>query len=164
MKKILAVTMTTILLALSLTACGGAGSSAFKEAGDYIGTWAEESAERVIMMVRESEDMEGYYDIVVTWREDLPQKDMYFMHGKLEDDGTLTYTDCIYVIRYYEDDETYSDEVDYTNGTGVISYDDKTLSWTERDGETDEVTSTKFIKADDLAIEWPATEIVVSNE
>ena len=54
--------------------------------------------------------------------------------------------------------------MDYTNGTGVISYDDKTLSWTERDGETDEVTSTKFIKADDLAIEWPATEIVVSNE
>lgn len=74
MKRILAITMTTILLALSMTACGSAGSSASGAAGNYIGTWAE------------------------------------------------------------------------------------------RDGETDEVTSTKFIKADDLAIEWPSTEIVISNE
>lgn len=88
-------------------------------AEEYVGEWAESTAERVVATIAKSEDGSGY-DVEITWREDLPQKDVYTMHIDGEEPDSWFYTDGMHVLRTFSDDETYTDEVQYEDGTGYF--------------------------------------------
>lgn len=112
----------------------------------YAGTWAEKSAERIVLQI-DPTDEEGWYDIEITWREDLPQKDVYDMRAHLQDDGSLYYDNCRYVIRTFEGDD-FTDDVQYESGSGLLNYDAdaQELYWTDYEVDKQENVTT-FIKA-----------------
>lgn len=113
----------------------------------YLGTWAEKTAERVVLHVTPANE-EGWYDIEITWREDLPQKDVYDMRAHLQDDGSLYYDNCRYVIRTFEGD-SFTDDIQYQSGSGLLYYDEDAgeLYWTDYEVDSKENVTT-FIKAD----------------
>ena len=76
---------------------------------------------------------EKEFQVYVTWREDLPQKEIYKMNAKYQEDGSLYYEDCKYVIRTYNEDGTYSDELQYKDGSGLLWYSptEALLYWTD---------------------------------
>ena len=119
----------------------------------YAGTWAEMTSERVVIMVDPAEE-ENWFDVTVTWREDLPQKDLYTMKAHYQEDGSLYYEDCTYVIRTFNSDGTFSDELQYENGAGLLNYqpDEDILYWTDYELDPQENVQ-EFIRNDDLRIE-----------
>ena len=118
----------------------------------YPGTWAERSAERVVLTIRPSEE-EDWYDAEITWREDLPQKDVYTMRAHYQEDGSLYYEDCTYVIRTFGEDGTYEDAVQYEDGAGLLyfSADEDVLYWTDYEVDPQDDNVTVFIRADQYA-------------
>lgn len=115
------------------------------EADVYSGEWTEKSAERIVMSINPSNEA-GWYDIEITWREDLPQKDVYDMRAQLHDDGCLYYDNCRYVIRTFADDGSSSDEVKYENGSGLLNFDRDAdlLYWTDYELPPEENVTTFF--------------------
>jgi len=118
-------------------------------ADEYVGEWAESTAERVVATVTKSEDGSGY-DIEITWREDLPQKDVYTMHVDGEDPEQWFYADGLYVIRTFTDDGNYTDEVQYEDGTGMfyLCKADGLLYWTDYSAMEQVSVVTTFKAAD----------------
>nr|MCR4712589.1 hypothetical protein [Clostridia bacterium] len=115
--------------------------------------WAEQTSERVIIMIGPAEE-EDWFDVVITWREDLPQKDLYTMKAQYQEDGSLYYEDCTYVIRTYNADGTHTDELQYEDGAGLLNYepDEAVLYWTDYTLDPSENVQ-EFIRNDELAIE-----------
>ena len=115
-----------------------------------MGTWAEKISERVTITVDPAIGDEGWHDVQITWREDLPQKDVYDMRAKYQEDGSMYYDNCRHVLRTYNDDGTFEDEIIYENEAGLLNLDLDTmvLYWTdyEQDKESDARVQT-FIKA-----------------
>lgn len=128
----------------------------------YAGTWAEQSAERVVLTL-DPADEDGWFEAEITWREDLPQKDVYTMQAQYQEDGSLYYEDCTYVIRTFEEDGSFTDEVQYEDGAGLFWYDPDadTLYWTDYETGPEE-NVTEFIKADYLA-EEAAEELITTG-
>lgn len=164
MKKVVSAILVVCMLC-GLTGCA-VGTTAETESAEqsaadfetasaesYPGTWAEQTAERVILTIKESDEPD-WYDAEITWREDLPQKDVYTMRAHYQEDGSLYYEDCTYVIRTFEEDGTYTDELQYENGSGLFSYSPSAelLYWTDYTLDPSENVQT-FIRADDLAPE-----------
>ena len=164
MKKAIALLLTGSMLASVLTAVYGAPAirvqaeaaevleeedESSEDAADiYGGLWAESTAERVVLTL-EPTDEEGVFDAEITWREDLPQKDVFTMQARYQEDGSLYYEDCTYVLRYFEDDGTFTDELQYEDGSGLFWYDPdaELLYWTDyTEDPEDNVVS--FIRAD----------------
>lgn len=119
----------------------------------YEGTWAEKTSERVVIVVEPTSE-KGWFDVTITWREALPQKDLYTMRAHYQKDGSLFYDNCRYLVRTFSDDGKYKDDVKYTNGSGLLKLDlaDKVLYWTDYKASPGE-GSQAFIKNDSLKIE-----------
>ena len=115
---------------------------------NYEGNWREKSAERVVADISKN-SATGLYDVEITWREDLPQKDVYTMSAEYKDDGTLYYENGVHVIRTFEKDGSYSDDVQYENGTGVfkLDIDSNEISWTDNNEKSEENVQV-FIKGE----------------
>ena len=164
MKKAIALLLTGSMLASVLTAVYGTPvirvqaeaaevleeeDEASEDPADiYGGLWAESTSERVVLTL-EPTDRAGIFDAEITWREDLPQKDVFTMQARYQDDGSLYYEDCTYVLRYFEEDGTFTDELQYENGSGLFWYDPdaELLYWTDyTEDPEDNVIS--FIRAD----------------
>ena len=75
----------------------------------------------------------GWFDVTITWREALPQKDLYTMRAHYQKDGSLFYDNCRYLVRTFDDNGKFKDDVKYTNGSGILKLKlaDKTLYWTD---------------------------------
>ncbi len=116
---------------------------------NYVGEWAESTAERVVATIAKSEDGSGY-DVEITWREELPQKDVYTMHIDGEEPEDWFYSDGTHVIRSFNDDGTYTDEVQYENGNGYFYYckADGLLYWADYTVEELSESITTFKVAD----------------
>lgn len=119
----------------------------------YAGTWAEKTSERVVMAIEPTGEA-GWFDVTITWREALPQKDLYTMRAHYQKDGSLYYDNCRYLVRTFDDNAKFTDEVKYTNGSGLINYDKdaKVIYWTDYKKSKSENVQT-FIKADNYKIE-----------
>ncbi len=87
--------------------------------GGFVGVWAEKTSERVVLKIAEASEA-GKYDIDITWREELPQKDLYKMTAGEDENGKLVYSDCKYCVRHY-DNGNFSDTFEYHDGTGYFS-------------------------------------------
>jgi len=124
---------------------GAASEAAAQEEDVYLGEWSEQSAERVVCRIDPAGE-EGFYDIQVTWREDLPQKDVYDLRAKLQDDGSLYYDNCRYVIRTFEKDGTFSDDLQYEHGSGLFWFDPDAglLYWTDYEVKPEENVTVFF--------------------
>ncbi len=110
-------------------------------ANKYNGRWAEKISERVVMDIY-SNDSE--YQIFITWREDnLAQKDIYRFNAKPDKNGKLIYKDGIHIYRYYDDQNKYTEKIDYTDGSGYITADSTGLIWADYKDNT----KTEFIRA-----------------
>ena len=118
-------------------------------AEDYPGNWAEKISERVVISITPAEE-DGWFDVLVTWREDLPQKDVYTMKAQYQTDGSLYYEDCLYVIRTFGEDGSYEDEEQYRDGSGLFWYDrdEEVLYWTDYEVEDKEERVQTFIRVD----------------
>ncbi len=118
-------------------------------AEDYLGNWAEKISERVVISITPAEE-DGWFDVLVTWREDLPQKDVYTMKAQYQTDGSLYYEDCLYVIRTFGEDGSYEDEEQYRDGSGLFWYDrdEEVLYWTDYEVEDKEERVQTFIRVD----------------
>lgn len=119
----------------------------------YEGTWAEKISERVVIVVEPTAE-KGWFDITITWKEALPQKDLYTMRAHYQQDGSLFYDNCRYLVRTFSDDGKFTDEVKYTNGSGLLKLDlaDDILYWTDYK-ESPSEDAQAFIRANDVKIE-----------
>ncbi len=115
---------------------------------EYEGLWAEKTSERVVISIASKEE-EDLFDVVITWHEALPQKDLYTMTARYQDDGSLYYEDCTHVIRQFADDGSYEDTVQYEDGSGLLWYaaDEETLYWTDYTVEDKEERVQTFVRA-----------------
>ena len=52
----------------------------------YAGTWAEKTSERVVIAIEPTLE-KGWFDVTITWKEALPQKDLYTMRAHYQKDG-----------------------------------------------------------------------------
>lgn len=119
----------------------------------YEGTWAEKTSERVVIVVEPTVE-KGWFDVTITWREALPQKDLYTMRASYQKDGSLFYDNCRYLVRTFTDDGEFKDDVKYTNGSGLLKLDlaSKTLYWTDYKKSPGEEAQA-FILNNDLKVE-----------
>lgn len=119
----------------------------------YEGTWAEKTSERLVIVIEPTSE-KGWFDVTITWREALPQKDLYTMRAHYQNDGSLYYDNCRYLVRTFSDDGKYKDEVKYTNGTGLLRLKlaDQVLYWTDYKASPGE-GSQAFIQNNSLKIE-----------
>lgn len=119
----------------------------------YAGTWAEKTSERVVIVVEPTLE-KGWFDVTITWREAIPQKDLYTMRAHYQKDGTLFYENCRYLVRTFDDNGKFTDDVKYTNGSGILKLKkkDNTLYWTDYKLSPGSNTQA-FIKNDSLKIE-----------
>ncbi|MEE3374452.1 MAG: hypothetical protein VZR25_04805, partial [Acutalibacteraceae bacterium] len=119
----------------------------------YEGTWAEKTSERLVIVVEPTVE-KGWFDVTITWREALPQKDLYTMRAHYQKDGSLFYDNCRYLVRTFDDNGKFKDDVKYTNGSGILKLKlaDKTLYWTDYKLSPGSNTQA-FIKNDSLKIE-----------
>lgn len=119
----------------------------------YLGNWAEQTSERVVIAIEPTEE-NGWFDVTITWKEALPQKDLYTMRAHYQKDGSLYYENCRYLVRTFDDNAKFTDEVKYTNGSGLLKYDKdaKVLYWTDYKESPGDNTQA-FIKADNIKIE-----------
>ena len=85
----------------------------------YEGTWAEKTSERLVIVVEPTVE-KGWFDVTITWREALPQKDLYTMRAHYQKDGSLFYDNCRYLVRTFDDNGKFKDDVKYTNGSGIL--------------------------------------------
>ena len=55
------------------------------------------------------------------------------MRAHYQKDGTLFYDNCRYLVRTFDDNAKFTDEVKYTNGSGILKLNkkDNTLAWTD---------------------------------
>lgn len=99
------------------------------------GRWAEKTSERVVMDIYPYNKNE--YKIFITWREDnLAQKDIYRFTAIPDNRGTLNYTNGIHIYRYYKNRNKFEDKVDYTDGTGILKFDNNNLIWIDNKDKT----------------------------
>lgn len=119
----------------------------------YEGTWAEKTSERLVIVVEPTVE-KGWFDVTITWREALPQKDLYTMRAHYQKDGSLFYDNCRYLVRTFDDNGKFKDDVKYTNGSGILKLKlaDKTLYWTDYKLSPGSNTQA-FIRNDSLKIE-----------
>ena len=119
----------------------------------YAGTWAEKTSERVVIAIEPTLE-KGWFDVTITWKEALPQKDLYTMRAHYQKDGTLFYDNCRYLVPTVDDNAQFPDEVKYTNGSGILKLNkkDNTLAWTDYK-ESPGSNTQFFIKADNIKIE-----------
>lgn len=111
------------------------------EHSKFIGRWAEEISERVVLDIYQNKDSE--YSIFITWREDnLAQKDIYRFKAK-NDNGILKYNNGIHIYRTFEGKTKYKDKVDYKDGTGEFKLENNKIIWKDNKDKTESI----FIKA-----------------
>ena len=141
-KKIISFMLISACLLL-LFGCGSDKSSVNEK---YTGIWAEKTSERVVIKIAES-SKSGKFDIDITWREELPQKDIYSITAGIDENENLVYNDGKCVVRYYENGK-FSDIPKYDDGYGIFSLNPKgELVWQDGREEEDII----FIRADRYA-------------
>ena len=128
MKKVFAV----CLLLLSFLCCLPAFANAAVQTGkkdyelispeSYEGYWEEKKEGRLLMAVAPTEEP-GWYDVTVALREKRPKIDVYMMRAHYQEDGSMYYENCLFVL----------DKVKYRNGSGLLyySFDENVLYWTD---------------------------------
>ena len=97
---------------------------------DYEGFWISKDNPHVGLTI-DPPDGDGVCDVVISTIEDRPFKDVYTMHARCQDEGSLYYEDCVYVIQSSGDKE--KKEVQYENGSGLfwLDFDENSLFWTD---------------------------------
>ena len=138
MKKIFAVCLVLLtLLSCSLTFADGAGKMGKRDyeviaPESYEGYWEEKKEGRLLMAVTPTEEP-GWYDVAVTLREKRPKMDVYMMRAHYQEDGSMYYENCLFVLRKVKSDGSVKDKVKYRNGSGLLyySFDENVLYWTD---------------------------------
>ena len=75
----------------------------------------------------------GWYDVTVALREKRPKIDVYMMRAHYQEDGSMYYENCLFVLRKVKSDGSVKDKVKYRNGSGLLyySFDENILYWTD---------------------------------
>lgn len=108
------------------------------------GRWAEKISERVVMDIIPDKN-NNEYQIFITWREDnLAQKDIYRFNAIKDKDGNLAYKNGVHISRSYNPDKTYKDELNYSDGSGLIQVNENELVWIDNKNKKE---NTAFIPA-----------------
>jgi len=129
----------------ALVAESRAGKAGFNADG-LIGTWAEKVAGRGVIEISKGAE-EGKYDVHIQWSSSAFEQAIWDMTAAASGENAITYGDCKQVIRTYESETKFTDEVMYENGTGAFSLNsDNELLW--RDYVEDAGGGTVFISAD----------------
>ena len=138
MKRIFAV----CLLLLSFLCCLPAFADVAVQTGkkdyelispeSYEGYWEEKKAGRFLMTVTPTEEP-GWYDVTVKLRDKRPKTDVYMMRAHYQEDGSMYYENCLFVLRKVNSDGSVKDKVKYRNGSGLLyySFDENVLYWTD---------------------------------
>ena len=98
----------------------------------YIGTLAEKTSERVVIIIKPTPE-EGLLDARITWREELPQKDICSTTAQYQEDGSLYFEGGSHVLRTFDASGVYSDEYldEEINGLFWYDQDEDVLYWTD---------------------------------
>lgn len=99
-------------------------------ANEFItGRFAEKISERVVMDIYSNQN-DNEYQIFITWREDnLAQKDVYRFNCKLDNTGTLKYSNGIHIYRFYNSNGNFEDKTDYIDGSGEFKINNNEIVW-----------------------------------
>lgn len=138
MKKVFAFCMILIsLLYSSLAFAEGTGKAGKRDyeviaPESYEGYWEERNAGRLLMSVAPTNEP-GWYDVTVAVRDKHPKFDVYIMRAHYQEDGSLYYDNCLFVLRKVKSDGSVKDKVKYRNGSGLLyySFDENILYWTD---------------------------------
>ena len=86
---------------------------------DLIGRWAEKIAGRGVITI--TRDAKSTYDVLVEWANGAAERYVWEMTARPADEGgVLRYENGRHLIRTYESDGTFTEEVKYENGTGRL--------------------------------------------
>ncbi len=105
---------------------------------DYSGTYIEPTLHRAAVTVETS--INDFYEITVDYPDDNGNIDKYTFTGSFDADGKLTYTDCVKTHEDFKTDGSSSSYRVYKNGSGTLTYSDKTITW-ENNNEDIEYTT-----------------------
>ncbi len=110
----------------------------------FAGVWADDIAHRGVITITHRKG--DNYDIMVRWPNGAAQMVMWYMPGHYID-TILTYETGTRLVRTFDVDGSFTDEVTYTDGAGIFRIDDDDmLSWQDMKGDIDE--DTLFVRAD----------------
>ena len=138
MRKLFAVCMIMLtFLCCSLVYADGAGKMGKNDyeviaPESYEGYWEEKKEGRLLMSVTPA-DEQDWYDVTVALREKRPKTDVYMMRAHYQEDGSMYYENCLFVLRKVKSDGSVKDKVKYRNGSGLLyySFDENVLYWTD---------------------------------
>ncbi|MBQ3379179.1 MAG: hypothetical protein IJG50_04850 [Clostridia bacterium] len=98
--------------------CDAADMSALGYTPDsLLGRWAEKFAGRGVITVLKSEE-ENMYDVHIEWSSSAAELYVWDMKAAAGSGGVLSYENGRCVLRTYDGDESYTEEVQYENGEG----------------------------------------------
>ena len=107
---------------------------------EYVGVWAEEIAGRGVITITQSEN--GTYDINISWGNSAFEVSEWNMAAKYEN-GIITYTGCTKTDKTYQDENKFTEETVYTDGSGTFWLEDGMLIW--EDDKTEGNDELRFI-------------------
>ena len=125
------------------------------KASSYVGKWAEEHAHRGIISISEAGN--GKYNVEVSWSGSAFEKNMWSMTAEFnEDTDRLEYSECTMTYRKYSDEDNYTDNVEYTDGSGNIFFADSKLGWVSSKADIDGIDGSSFFVSYDSFENEPA--------
>lgn len=115
------------------------------ETPDFAGTWIENIAGRgVIEITSTGEDT---YSINVHWGSSAFESSNWEMTGTYYiSTGLLEYSDAKYYIRTYEDEENYTDDVKYEDGSGYFWMEGYLLNWSSDKKDIDGIDGSSLFE------------------
>jgi len=116
------------------------------EIPDFSGLWAEEIAGRGTITFTATEN--NKYTVEVSWSASAFEKAVWTMDAEyFKGSKLLEYMNCQYKIVTYTDEDTFTEESVYTNGTGYfwLEEDDR-LGWKSDNSRQDGIDGTSFFK------------------
>lgn len=107
---------------------------------DFSGTYTEPMAGRCVITIVSTSD--NNYKVTVHWSSSAFESANWEMNATYYDSTTLLeYTDAKYFVRTYNDENNYTDDVQYENGAGEFWFEeDGKLGWRSANMDIDGVT------------------------
>ena len=138
-----AVTTEATTVATTEAATEAAPAASSEGAKAFEGEWTEEIAHRGMINISPVDDKS--FTIGIFWGSSAFEQAVWTMTGTFnESTGKLEYKDCKYLIRTYTDEENYTDDVKYEDGTGTFYIEGGKLCWKSDKSDIDGIDGSSY--------------------